>query len=66
MRCPRRHLTVKQVAARFAHSPKWVRCRIRDGTFEAFKHSRSDWTVSEDSVIAYEESTRIHVGPAGR
>jgi hypothetical protein len=56
---PRTHLRVADVAKRLGHSRRWVFLRIADGSFEAFKHGSNDVTISLESLIAYEDRTRM-------
>jgi len=53
------HLRVTKVAQRLGHSRRWVLARIADGSLEGFKHSRRDVTVSLESILAYEQRTRM-------
>lgn len=56
---PRTHLRVRDAAKRLAHGRRWILARIADGTLEGFKHGRRDMTVSLESILAYESTTRV-------
>lgn len=60
---PRTHLKVADAAKRLGHRRRWVLARIEDGQLEGFKHSRRDVTVSLESIIAYEQRTRMSARP---
>lgn len=66
---PRNHLSVRDAAARMGHCTRWVRERIKSGDLEGFKWARLDVTVSLESIVAFENRTRISGGqivPAAR
>lgn len=63
---PRQHLSVKEAAARLGHGPRWVLDRIATGDLEGFKHGRNDVTVSHESIVAYEDRTRMSAVAAGK
>jgi len=50
---------VKNAALRLGVSSKFIRLRVQTGDLEGFKHSRLLITVSLESLVAYEERTRV-------
>ena len=66
MREPRQHLTVSQAAARLGHGRRWVLDRVRNGEIEGFAHGYRDVTISQESIVAYEERTRMCADSASR
>jgi len=56
---PRSHIPAPVAARRLGHGRRWLFSRIKDGTLEAFKHSARDVTVSLESIVAYEQRTRV-------
>lgn len=59
---PRTHISATEAAKRLGHGRRWLYARIAAGDLEAFKHSATDITVSVESIVAYEERTRISRG----
>lgn len=57
------HLKISEVAKRLGHSTRWVRYQIEAGHLEAFKWSANDVTVSEESVLRFEDQARVTSGP---
>lgn len=60
---PRQHIPAMDAAKRLGHGRRWLFNRIRDGQLEGFKHSQNDVTVSLESIVAYEDRTRISPAP---
>jgi len=56
---PVQHLKLSQVAARFAHSKRWVQRLIAAGHLKAFRHGPNDVTVSLSSIEDYERKTLV-------
>jgi hypothetical protein len=54
------HMRIKDVAARLAHSERWVRERIARGELVAYRWSRVDVTVSVESVEHLERMACIN------
>lgn len=59
---PRNHLKVADAAARLGHSDRWLKERIKDGSLEGFRWSANDITVSVESIVAFENRSRVSVG----
>lgn len=59
---PRRQVPVREAAWLMGHSPRWVRDKVKAGELEGFVHGPNDITVSVESIVAYEDKTRVSVG----
>lgn len=58
---PGRHLSVLEVAQRLGHCTRWVRQRVRDGQLEGYRWSRTDMTITEESVARFERLHKVEV-----
>jgi hypothetical protein len=56
-----RHLSVQEVANRLGHCTRWVRQRVRDGQLEGYRWSRTDMTISEESVVRFEQRHKVTI-----
>lgn len=58
-RQPRQHIPLRDAAYRLGHKPRWIKKLIEQGQLEAFKHGAKDITISLESIVLYEERSRI-------
>ena len=50
---------VATVAVVLSKSSRWVKERVKDGTFTGYKHSATDFTVDVLSVVEWQQASRV-------